>query len=78
MSDETKAAKPKKHYIVHTVGGESLTIPAYDTFFNDNEDRIYFLDENGQSIEKWIVYWSKVAAIEITDPPTVKTGQLRM
>ena len=78
MSEETKTAKPKKRYVVHTTGGESLTIPAYDYFINQGENRIYFLNEDGSHIEKWIVFLSNVAAIEITDPPTVKSVPLRM
>jgi hypothetical protein len=77
MSEEAKAAKPKKYYKVHTTGGQ-LTIPAHDFFIDSGENRIYFLDASGDRIETWIVFLSNVAAIEITDPPTMKTVPLRM
>lgn len=78
MSEETKAAKPKKHYIVHTTGGEPLRIPAHDYVINREHDRVYFLDKDENVIETWIVFLRNVAAIEITDPPMAGMGRLRM
>jgi len=76
MPEPTKPNK-EQTYTIHTTGGERLHIKAHDIFINEGENRVYFLDSEGQIKKEWVVFVSGVAAIH-NRSGEVRVGQLHM